>query len=196
MAEGLLDHHAAPGVLGRLRQTRAGELAADDGEGARRHGEVERVVPLGAALLVELCDCLAEALEGLVVVEGALDEADALGELVPDVFTEGRAGVLLDGVVDDLREVLVLPVAPGEAREREAWGQQATVGEVVDGRHELLAGEVSGHAEDHETGRSGDARQAQVARIAQRVGVGFDLCGSHGRHHLLRVWPVQVTPTV
>ena len=40
---------------------------------------------------------------------------------------------------DDFREVLVLPVAPREADEGEPRWQQAAVGQVVHGGHELLA---------------------------------------------------------
>ena len=47
-----------------------------------------------------------EAVERVVVVEAALDEAETLGEPVPHRLVERRAGVLLDGVVDDLAEVL------------------------------------------------------------------------------------------
>ena len=77
------------------------------------------------------------------------------GELLPDLLAELGARVLLDRVVHDLREVLVVPVAAGEADEREAGRQQAAVREVVDRGHELLAGEVAGDAEDDQarTGR-------------------------------------------
>ena len=89
----------------------------------------------------------------------------------------------LDRVVHDLREVLVLPVASREADEREAGRQQAAVGEVVDRGHELLAGEVSGHAEDHERARTGDAVEAVVLGVAQRVVPARDLHGHAGPHH-------------
>ena len=48
------------------------------------------------ALLVELVDGFAEPLERVVVVELALHEADALGELLPDRFIEWGPGVGLD----------------------------------------------------------------------------------------------------
>ena len=101
-----------------------------------------------------------EQVEGRVVVEGARHEPEALGERAPDLLAERGAGVLAHRVVDDLAEVLVGPVAPGEPDEREAGRQQAAVGEVVDRRHQLLAGEVAGHAEEHQRARPGDARAA------------------------------------
>ena len=77
-----------------------------------------------AAFAVELVDGLRELLERRVVVEFALHEADALGELLPDVLAELGARVLLDRVVHDLLEVLVVPVAPGEPDEREPGGSR------------------------------------------------------------------------
>src|SRR5690606_1610166 len=106
--------------------------------------------------LVELEDRLGELVEGVVVVEGPLDEADALLEVTPRLLAERGPGVLLDGFADDLREVLRLPLTAREAREREARGEQPAVGQVVDRRHELLAGEVARDAEDHESARPGD----------------------------------------
>ena len=147
------------------------ELADHVAEELRRDRQVERVVAAGAALLVELLDGAAQLLEGLVVVEVAGHEPEALGELLPHLLAELRAGVLLDRVVHDLREVLVGPVTPGEADQAEAGRQQAAVGEVVDRRHDLLARQVAGHAEEHQAARPGDPGKAAVLRVAQRVGV-------------------------
>ena len=47
--------------------------------------------------------------------------------------------------------------------------QQAPVGQVVDGREQLLAGQVAGDAEDHQRARLRDPRQPAVLRVAQRV---------------------------
>ena len=124
--------------------------------------EVEGVVAAGAAHLVELLDGAAQRVERLVVVEVARHEAEPLGELLPDLLAELRAGVLLDRVVHDLGEVLVGPVAAGEADQREARRQQAAVGEVVDRRHHLLARQVAGDAEEHQPARPGDAREPPV----------------------------------
>ncbi len=92
----------------------------DVAEELRRDREVEGVVAVGAADLVELLDGAPQVVEGDVVVEVAGHEPEALGELPPDLLAELGAGVLLDRVVDDLREVLVGPVAAGEADEAEA----------------------------------------------------------------------------
>src|SRR3954464_11514707 len=48
----------------------------------------------------------------------------------------------------------------GEADEREARWEQAAVGQVVHGRHQLLAGQVTRDAEDHQAARAGDLLQA------------------------------------
>jgi hypothetical protein len=78
------------------------ELADHVAEEAGRDREVEGVVAAGTADLVELLDRATQGVERRVVVEVARDEAEALGQLVPDLLAELGAGVLLDGVVDDL----------------------------------------------------------------------------------------------
>lgn len=100
------------------------QLLGDDREHLRRDRQVERVVAQRAALGVEVVDGALELAERLGVVERALHEADALFELTPDVLVERGAGVFLDGVVDELGEVLVLPVATSEPDEREPRGQE------------------------------------------------------------------------
>src|SRR5690606_20191529 len=88
---------------------------------------------------------------------------------VPDLLPELGAGVLPDGFLDDLREVLVLPLAPGEADEAEAWGEQTSVRQVVDRRHDLLARQVAGDPEEDHAARSGDPGEASVPGVPQRV---------------------------
>ena len=52
---------------------------------------------------------------------------------------------------------------------REARRQQPAVGQVVDRRHHLLAGQVAGDAEEHHAAGPGDPREPPVLRVAQRV---------------------------
>ena len=110
----------------------------------------------------------------VVVVELALHEPDALGELVPDLLVERCASVLLDGVVHDLREVLVDPVPTGEADEGEAGRKEAAVGQVVHGGHQLLARQVAGDPEDDQRARAGDAVESSIGRQSQRVELWSD----------------------
>jgi hypothetical protein len=145
------------------------ELTDHGREELRRDRQVEGVVAAGAAHLVELLDRLAQLRERGVVVEVAGHEAEALGQLVPHLLAERGAGVLLDRVVHDLREVLVGPVTAREADQREPRRQQPPVRQVVDRRHQLLAGQVAGHAEDDQAAGPGDPRQPPVLRVAQRV---------------------------
>ena len=114
------------------------QLLDDHREGRRRHGQVEGEVAARALCLVELLDRGAQPLERVVVVEGALHEAHALDELLPDLLAEGGAGMGLDRVVDLLGEVLVRPLTAGEADQREARRQQTPVGEVVHRGHQLF----------------------------------------------------------
>ena len=139
------------------------------GKSAGRDREVERVVAVGALLLVELAHRVAEPLPGGVVVELARHEPDAGHELLPDRLAPRRARAVLGGLLDERRELLVAEVLPGEADEGESGRQQAAVGQVVDGRDELLAGQVAGDAEQDQAARAGDPGQAAVLRVAQRV---------------------------
>ena len=140
------------------------ELPDHVAEELRRDRQVERVVAAGAARLVELLDGAAQLSKADVVGEVAGHEPEPLGELLPDLLAELGAGVLLHRVVHDLREVLVGPVAPGEPDQAEARRQQPAVGQVVDRRHHLLAGQVAGDAEEHQPARAGDPGQAPVLR--------------------------------
>ena len=88
---------------------------------------------------------------------------------MPHVFAELGAGAFLRSLPCYFLELAVVPVAAGEAEQDEARGQQAAVGQVVDGRDELLAGEVAGDAEDDERARVRYAGEAAVPRVAQRV---------------------------
>ena len=168
-AERLLDDDPAPRVALLLGEAGQLQLLGHDREHLRRDGEVERVVAHGAAFGVELVDGLLELAERRRVVEGPLDEPDALCELAPHVLVERGAGVLLDGVVDELGEVLVLPVASGEPDQREPGRQEPPVREVVHRGHQLLAGQVARHAEDDEGARPCDAVQPTIGRKPERV---------------------------
>jgi hypothetical protein len=173
MPERLLDHHAAPLVPFGLSQAVLGQLPADLLERLRRDREVERVVPPGAADVVEFLDGLAKTLKGAVVVELTLHKTDALGQLVPHRLVKRRTCVGLHGSLHLSGEILLVPRAPGKAHQREAGRQQPAVGEVIHGRHELLAGKVTGHPEEHQRGRTGNPVQAAVTRIPQRIAQRF-----------------------
>ena len=96
----------------------------------------------------------ASVVERVVVVERAGHELDVAGQPRPDLLAPRRAGVLLGRLAGQRLEVAVAPVAPGEAEHHEAGRQQAPVGQVVDGRDQLLAGQVAGDAEDHQRARA------------------------------------------
>ena len=127
------------------------------------------MVATGATLDVERVQRLGQRRERRIVVETALYEAETFGQPVPDLLAERGAGVFFDGLVDDLTEVFVGPVPAGEPDQRERRRQQAPIGEVVDRRHQFLAGQVTGDAEDHHPARPGDARHPLVPLVPQRV---------------------------
>ena len=120
------------------------------------------MVAHGSTLAIQLVDCLFEPFKCCIIVECSRDKSDSLGQLCPDILVELGTCVFLDRVVNDLHEVLVVPIASGEPDEREAGRQQATIGEVIDGGHEFLTRQVAGHAKDDETRGSGYPIEAVV----------------------------------
>ena len=117
VAEWLLDHHPAPLVLFRGGQSGTFQLLAHHRERFRRNRQVEGMVAACPALGVKLFEGLGEQREGRVVVETSLHEPESLGQAIPDLLPERGPGVFLDGVVDDLAEVLIGPLAAGEAHQ-------------------------------------------------------------------------------
>ena len=97
----------------------------------------------------------------------------------------------LDGVADELAEILVCPIPSGESDQGEVGGQQSAIGEVVDGRHQLLAGEIARDSEDDDSARTRNAGHALVALVPQRVTPvrrgGRDFDGLALRAHFLCV---------
>ena len=170
VAERLLDDNPAPGPGAVLCEAVLLQLTDHVGEEARRDRQVERVVAARAALAVEILDGVARAGRTRRRRRSPRHKAEALRQLLPYLFAEGGACVLLTASCTILREVLVCPVATGEPDEREAWRQQTSVGKVVDRRHQLLARQVAGDAEDDEAARASDVREPPVLRIAERVG--------------------------
>jgi len=140
------------------------------------------VVAAGAAGLVEFLKGGAEPLEGLVGVERARHEPDTFQKLFPDLLPETGAGVLLDRVVDHLREILIGPVAAGETHQAETGGKQATVRQVVDGRHQFLPGKIARDAEDHQDAGTRDPRQSPVPGVAERIAAGHSSDHTGCRH--------------
>ncbi len=144
MAEGLLDDHPAPRLwlprigLRWFGQAGARKLFQYNGKRIRRNREIERVVTAGTAFGIEFLQRLREGAEGGIVVEGALNEADTFRQLIPHLLTERCARMLFHRVEDDLCEILVGIIAPGEPDQRETGRQQPPVREVVDGRHQFL----------------------------------------------------------
>ena len=170
MAERLFNDHAAPLVFALVGHAGAVQLVDHLGEKLRRHGQVVGPVAGGAALVVAAFASGGEAVEGVVVVEVALDELEALGEALPHVLVELGARAFVDSFAHVRLEVGLGPVAPPVADQREPARQKAAVGQIVDRRQQLLAGEVAGDPEDHHAGGPGDLGEAFVGGGAQRVG--------------------------
>src|SRR5699024_2846394 len=129
----------------------------------------EGVVAAGATFLVECGDRARHFGEGGLVIEVSRHETKTGGKLLPHLLVEVGASILSYRVVYDLGEVFVVPLPPRETGQCEGGWQQATVGQVVDGRQQLGSGQVTSDAEDDQPGRSSDAGQTPIAGHAQRV---------------------------
>ena len=188
VTERLLDDNPAPAVVVSSGQPGLVQLLADRRETLGRNGVVERVIAADAPLGVELVQDLGQPRERGIVVECAFHETDSVGKPLPDRLTERRSRVLFDDLLNLLGEGCVVPVATGEPHQSEVGRQQTPVGQVVDGRDHLLAGEVARHTEDHHRARAGDSWQPLIALVPQRVlplpGVG----PGSGWAHLSAEW--------
>ena len=94
VTERLLDHHSAPAAGLLVGEALFAELVDHGLEQPGRDGQVEGVVATGTPGLVQLGDRLAQPYERVMITDLAGDEADALGQLPPDLLPERSAGVL------------------------------------------------------------------------------------------------------
>ena len=172
MPERLFDDHAPPGVAVRFGQTAVGELLRHEREVTGRNRHVEGMVAACATVLVEFGHRIAQALECIGILEGAMHETYALCKLVPGDLVEMRAAMLLHIFLDKLTEMILRPITPCETGETEARWQQAPVREIVDRRQQFLASQIARDAEDHDRTWPGDAGKPQISWVAQRIDPG------------------------
>ena len=178
VAEGLLNDHAPPGPRGLVDQPGGGDALGDGREPAGRDRQVEGAVAARAAGGVEVVDDPGQAPVGGVVLEGGEgDEAHAGGELLPDGRVPRGAGAGAHGGAHVVAQVLVVPVAAPHSHQAEAGGQQPAVGQVVDGREQLVARQVAGDAEHDQHAGVRDAGQAQIPGVQQGVRGGARRAG-------------------
>ena len=111
MAEWLLNNHATPIILARLREPRTIELMTDIGEVSWRNGQVVGPVASGAAGAIELLKLHGQAIEGLVIGEGTGNKVNALSQALPDTLTEVGAGALFHCGAHIILKVLLRPFA-------------------------------------------------------------------------------------
>ena len=112
----------------------------------------------GTTFGIELVQRLSQPRERLVIVEGAFDEAASFGQPIPDHLPKRRTGMVFDQLEHFVGKGLVVPIPAAESNQGESRGQQATVGQVVDRRHHLFAGQIPGDTEDHYRARAGYSR--------------------------------------
>ena len=123
VAKRLFDDHTTPSTLVGLRQTAIRQLARYLRERARRHRHVERMVASRATIAVELGDGVRQSFERLRIVERALHETNAVGELFPCRLLEWSTAVRLHVLLHEILEVILGPITTGKPRQTEAWRQ-------------------------------------------------------------------------
>ena len=123
MPERFLDDHTTPSTFRRFRQTAIGQLSGNLRERARRHRHVERMVASRATIAVKLGNSVRQSFERLRIVERALHETNAVGELLPCRLLEWRTAVRLHILLHKILEVLFGPITTSEPRQTEAWRQ-------------------------------------------------------------------------
>ena len=171
MSEGLLDDDAAPGVGRLLHEPGAGDALSHGREPSRRDRQVEGAVAARAPGGVKVIHHASELVVGGVVLKGAeLHEAHPRCQLLPDSGTPWGAGTSPSRFLHVAAQVVVGPGASADAHQGEAGGEQAAVGQVVDGRQELVAGQITSDAEHHQNAGVRDTRKAKVAGVEKRVG--------------------------
>ena len=107
-------------------------------------GQVVEAVLRRPPLAVELGQHILELVERVRVAVLAGHVPEAPGEGLPDVLGLGPpSAALLDQLAHPFPEVVVGHLGAGHADDREPGRQQAPEGQVLDGGHELAAGEVA-----------------------------------------------------
>jgi hypothetical protein len=162
VSEWFLHHHPAPPVCSPV-QAGDRKLVADRGERGGRNRQVEDVVVGLVAADVELAQPRGQRCECGRVVERTLYQVDPLGQRCPHHRVERCARVRDHRIV---KLGFGVCAVVGEADEIEARRQLTTVREVVDGRDQFLAGEITGDSEDHHRRRLGDLPGIADQRLA------------------------------
>ena len=76
-----------------------------------------------ATIAVKLGNSVRQSFERLRIVERALHETNAVGELLPCRLLEWRTAVRLHILLHKILEVLFGPITTSEPRQTEAWRQ-------------------------------------------------------------------------
>ena len=168
VAERFLNDDAAPRIIRAISHADALQLMANIGEELRGHGKVVGPVTARAAGSIELSEPGRQLVKAFVI-EVALHKLDSLGQVLPHMLTERGSCTCLGGFADVVAESLFIPVTAAVADQGEACRKQSAIGQVIDSRQELLARQVTRDAKNHHARRAGDAWQALVLRVAQRV---------------------------
>ncbi len=145
-AKGFFDDEA--GLLAVFQHSGCAELPDGFWKEIRGDGEVEDSVASGVAEGIEFAEEGFEFLvaEGIINVAGAIEES--LGKFVPEAFFADPVGKFGDAFAHLIPEVLMAPVATGNADDRGFGGEFAFFAKFVESGDEFALGQVSGGSEE------------------------------------------------
>jgi hypothetical protein len=113
--------------------------------------QIEEPPALGAKLGVECHEALPKRVKGACVVERRGDVGEPLRERLPASLIKSVAGELLDRPTGALAEAPVIEAASARADDRVALRHKAVVGQVVQRRKQLAAGQIAGRPEEDQS---------------------------------------------
>ena len=166
VAEGLLDDGAAPAAVVRI-QARRRDPAQDGREQLRRDRQVEGVVAVGAPFDRHPVHGLAQPPVGVGIVVLSVDDPQAGHDLFQARLGHGGLRARPHGGLDSVCEAVVHPAR--HAEDGEGGRQEPPIRQIVEGRKDLPAGEVSGDAEEHDAARPGYALESGIGDCPQGV---------------------------
>ena len=169
-------------VSARRESPRTAQLADDHREEVRRRRQVERAVQRSPGLLVELVQRLAQLGVDAGLVERARHVPDVFEQPLQHVLVGRSPGEGADRLLALGAIVLVLFLLARHPHQVKALGQGALVGEVVQCGQQFAPRQISGRAEDDESGRRD--RLALEAGDERVLGLGRDrgLCHRGGSY--------------
>src|SRR5438045_1578844 len=116
----------------------------------RPNRKIEKAITARAALLVNFLKPLGQGFESGFVCEIALMIESRLGEVVPDLVSNGLSREISDRLLHFFAKLVVGFWAAGETDHGYSGRQLAIGGEIVKGGQQLSMSQITGCAENHD----------------------------------------------